>query len=144
MLRHSYAVITLELLWRGHLQALGETNEQQRLTYQRVFGDPLNWVRIRLGHRSATTMALYPHTLQELETRTRLELVPEGAWEPVGFREEGWMERSAVGGRRWSRERGGSARRPRPCGGHARRLLRAASDGGIPRGPRDSGGVVHR
>jgi hypothetical protein len=29
-------VITLELLWRGHLQALGEMNEQQRLTYQRV------------------------------------------------------------------------------------------------------------
>ncbi|WP_411088665.1 hypothetical protein [Streptomyces sp. 061-3] len=96
MLRHSYAVITLELLWRGHLQALGEMNERQRLTYQRVFGDPLNWVRIRLGHRSATTTALYLHTLQELEMRTRLELVPEGAWEPVGFSEEGWLERSAV------------------------------------------------
>jgi site-specific recombinase XerC len=49
MLRHSFAVITLELLWRGHLQALGEMNRDQRLTYQRVFGDPLNWVRIRLG-----------------------------------------------------------------------------------------------
>ncbi|MEU0164017.1 hypothetical protein ABZ214_00835 [Streptomyces iakyrus] len=96
MLRHSYAVITLELLWRGHLQALGEMNEQQRLTYQRVFGDPLNWVRIRLGHRSATTTAVYLHTLQELEMRTRLELVPEGAWEPAGFSEEGWLERSAV------------------------------------------------
>jgi integrase len=96
MLRHSYAVITLELLWRGHLQALGEMNEQQRLTYQRVFGDPLNWVRIRLGHRSATTTAIYLHTLQELEMRTRLELVPEGAWEPAGFSEEGWMERSEV------------------------------------------------
>lgn len=96
MLRHSYAVITLELLWRGHLQALGEMNERQRLTYQRVFGDPLNWVRIRLGHRSATTTALYLHTLQELEMRTRLELVPEGAWEPAGFSEEGWLEQSAV------------------------------------------------
>lgn len=96
MLRHSYAVIMLELLWRGHLQALGEMNERQRLTYQRVFGDPLNWVRIRLGHRSATTTALYLHTLQELEMRTRLELVPEGAWEPTGFSEEGWLERSAV------------------------------------------------
>ncbi len=42
MLRHSYAVITLELPWRGHVQALGEMNEQERLTYQRVFGDPLN------------------------------------------------------------------------------------------------------
>ncbi|MEU1536125.1 integrase [Streptomyces fagopyri] len=96
MLRHSYAVITLELLWRGHLQALGEMNEQQRLTYQRVFGDPLNWVRIRLGHRSATTTAIYLHTLQELEMRTRLELVPEGAWEPAGFSDEGWLERSEV------------------------------------------------
>ncbi len=98
MLRHSYAVITLELLWRGHLQALSEMNERQRLTYQRVFGDPLNWVRIRLGHRSATTTAIYLHTLQELEMRTRLELVPEGAWEPAGFSEEGWLERSAVAG----------------------------------------------
>ncbi|PWG15368.1 hypothetical protein DF268_00720 [Streptomyces sp. V2] len=80
----------------GHLQALGEMNERQRLTCQRVFGDPLNWVRIRLGHRSATTTALYLHTLQELEMRTRLELVPEGAWEPVGFSEDGWLERSAV------------------------------------------------
>jgi hypothetical protein len=48
----------------------------------------------RLGHRSATTTAIYLHTLQELEMRTRLELVPEGAWEPAG--EEGWLERSAV------------------------------------------------
>ncbi|NEA76964.1 hypothetical protein [Streptomyces sp. SID13588] len=59
VLRHSYAVTTLELLWRGHLQVLGEMNGEQRLTYQRVFGDPLNWVRIRLGHRSATTTAIY-------------------------------------------------------------------------------------
>lgn len=71
-------------------------NEQQRQTYQRVFGDPLNWVRIRLGHRSATTTAIYLHLLQELEMRTRRELVPEGAWEPAGFSEEGWLERSAV------------------------------------------------
>ncbi|MFB6781011.1 hypothetical protein ACFCX0_27175 [Streptomyces sp. NPDC056352] len=64
-------------------------NGAQRLTYQRVLGDPLNWVRIRLGHRSATTTAIYLHTLQELEMRTRLELVPEGAWEPAGFSPEG-------------------------------------------------------
>ncbi|MEU3466068.1 site-specific integrase [Streptomyces sp. NPDC006733] len=96
MLRHSYAVVTLELLWRGHLQALGEMNAAQRLTYQRVFGDPLNWVRIRLGHRSATTTAIYLHTLQELEMHTRLELVPEGAWEPAGFSPEGWQENTGV------------------------------------------------
>lgn len=92
MLRHSFAVITLELLWRGHIQALGELNEGQRLTYQRVFGDPLNWVRIRLGHTSVTTTALYLHTLQELEMRTRLALVPDGAWEPPGYSPEGWQE----------------------------------------------------
>ncbi|GGK31296.1 hypothetical protein GCM10011583_73950 [Streptomyces camponoticapitis] len=71
-------------------------NGAQRPTYQRVFGDPLNWVRIRLGHRSATTTALYLHTLQELEMRTRLELVPEGAWEPAGFSPEDWSEAGAV------------------------------------------------
>ncbi|MEV0888562.1 site-specific integrase [Streptomyces microflavus] len=89
-LRHSFAVITLELLWRGHVQALGELNAEQRLTYQRVFGDPLNWVRIRMGHRSVTTTAIYLHTLQELEMRTRLELVPEDAWEPAGYSADGW------------------------------------------------------
>src|SRR3546814_10745598 len=52
-----------------------------------------------LGHRSATTTAIYLHTLQELEMRTRLELVPEGAWEPAGFSEEGWLERPAVAAR---------------------------------------------
>jgi len=92
MLRHSFAVITLELLWRGHLQALGAMNSDQRLTYQRVFGDPLNWVRIRLGHRSVTTTQIYLHTLQELEMQTRLELVPDGAWDPAGFSPDGWDE----------------------------------------------------
>lgn len=92
MLRHSFAVITLELLWRGHLQALGELNHDQRLTYQRVFGDPLNWVRIRLGHRSVTTTQIYLHTLQELEMQTRMDLVPVGAWEAPGFSPEGWKE----------------------------------------------------
>ncbi|WP_181797609.1 hypothetical protein [Streptomyces sp. WELS2] len=95
-LRHSFAVITLELLWRGHVQALGEMNPEQRLTYQRVFGDPLNWVRIRMGHRSVTTTAIYLHTLQELEMRTRLELVPEDSWEPAGYSADGWAEPGGV------------------------------------------------
>ena len=81
-LRHSFAVITLEQLWRGHLAALGEMNLDQRETYQMVFGDPLNWVRMRLGHRSVQTTQLYLHTLQELEMQTRMALVPDG-WEPV-------------------------------------------------------------
>jgi hypothetical protein len=52
-LRHSFAVITLEQLWRGHLAALAEMNLDQRETYQMVFGDRLNWVRVRLGHPGA-------------------------------------------------------------------------------------------
>jgi site-specific recombinase XerD len=81
-LRHSFAVITLEQLWRGHLAALGEMNLDQRESYQMVFGDPLNWVRMRLGHRLVQTTQLYLHTLQELEMQTRMALVPD-SWEPV-------------------------------------------------------------
>lgn len=47
-----------------------------------VFGDPLNWVRIRLGQRSVTTTVKYLHTLQELEMQTRMALIPD-SWEPV-------------------------------------------------------------
>jgi site-specific recombinase XerD len=80
MLRHSFAVITLEQLWRGHLRDLAEMTPTGRATYQMVFGDPLNWVRIRLGHRSVVTTQTYLHTLQELEMTTRMALVPDG-WE---------------------------------------------------------------
>lgn len=43
MLRHSFAVITLEQLQRGHLAALGELTAAQRGQYTRIFGDPLDW-----------------------------------------------------------------------------------------------------
>ncbi|MEV5920019.1 site-specific integrase [Streptomyces pseudogriseolus] len=82
-LRHSYAVITLEQLWRGHIQDLAEMNPAQRRTHQMIFGDPLNWVRLRLGHRSVTTTLRYLHALQELELETRLALIPND-WEPTG------------------------------------------------------------
>ena len=82
VLRHSFAVITLEQLWRGHIQELAGMVPAQRQTYQMVFGDPLNWVRMRLGHRSITTTQIYLHTLQELEMRTRMALVPD-EWEPA-------------------------------------------------------------
>jgi site-specific recombinase XerD len=95
-LRHSYAVITLEQLWRGHLQALGEMNTKQRETYQMIFGDPLNWIRIRLGHASIVTTQIYMHTLQELEIETRLALVPDDAWEPSGYCDEGFEEALAA------------------------------------------------
>jgi len=76
-LRHSYAVIELEHLWRGHLEQLQEMNPRGRMTYQRVYGDPLLWVSRRLGHRSIETTAIYLHTLQELEMETRLALIPD-------------------------------------------------------------------
>lgn len=83
-LRHSFAVITLEQLWRGHIQDMAALQPGQRKTYQMVFGDPLNWVRIRLGHRSSVTTLRYLHALQELEMQTRLALIPD-TWEPIGF-----------------------------------------------------------
>jgi integrase len=43
----------------------------------RVFGDPLDWVRRRLGHRSVVTTQIYLHTLAELDMETRLALVPD-------------------------------------------------------------------
>ncbi|MEU9658730.1 site-specific integrase [Streptomyces chartreusis] len=81
-LRHSFAVITLEQLWRGHVQDMATMNPGQRRTHQMVFGDPLNWVRIRLGHRSVVTTLRYLHALQELEMETRLALIPDD-WEPT-------------------------------------------------------------
>jgi site-specific recombinase XerD len=87
MLRHSFAVITLEQLWRGHIQELATMTPVQRQTFQMVFGDPLNWVRMRLGHRSIQTTQIYMHTLNELEMETRMMLVPDG-WEPTGVHPE--------------------------------------------------------
>ncbi|QTI90627.1 site-specific integrase [Streptomyces sp. AgN23] len=80
LLRHSFAVVTLEQLQRGHIAALGELNEAQRGHYTRIFGDPLDWVRRRLGHRSVVTTTVYLHALQELEMETRMALVPD-TWE---------------------------------------------------------------
>jgi integrase len=86
-LRHSFAVITLELLMRGHIASLGSINLEQRGAYQRIFGDPVNWLRIRLGHSSRTTTEKYLHTLQELEWETRQALIPDD-WESAHVRPE--------------------------------------------------------
>ncbi|MGW7327094.1 hypothetical protein ACWGIU_00360 [Streptomyces sp. NPDC054840] len=67
LLRHTFAVLTLEQLQRGHLAALGEMNVEQRRHYVRVFGDPVDWVRRRLGHASLLTTVIYLHALEELE-----------------------------------------------------------------------------
>ncbi|MGK5738898.1 hypothetical protein [Micromonospora sp. URMC 103] len=80
MLRHTYAVLTLEQLQRGHIDVLGEQTSVQRAQYTRVFGDPLDWVRRRLGHQSVTTTQIYLDSLAELEMETRMALVPDD-WE---------------------------------------------------------------
>ncbi|MEU7823028.1 site-specific integrase [Catellatospora sp. NPDC049133] len=80
MLRHTFAVVTLEQLQRGHLAALAGFTAEQRGHYVRVFGDPLDWVRRRLGHRSLTSTMVYLHALAELEMHTRMALVPD-EWE---------------------------------------------------------------
>ncbi|MFI5864667.1 integrase [Streptomyces sp. NPDC051546] len=80
LLRHTFAVITLEQLQRGHIAALGDMNPAQRLHYQRIFGDPMDWVRRRLGHSSQLSTVIYLHALQELEMETRMALVPD-TWE---------------------------------------------------------------
>ncbi|MFE9219648.1 integrase [Streptomyces lavendulae] len=80
LLRHTFAVLTLEQLQRGHLAALGEMNVEQRRHYVRIFGDPVDWVRRRLGHASLLTTVVYLHALEELEMETRMALVPDD-WE---------------------------------------------------------------
>lgn len=80
MLRHTFAVLTLEQMQRGHIAALAQMNQAQRGHYTRIFGDPLDWVRRRLGHRSVTTTQVYLHALEELEMETRMALTAD-AWE---------------------------------------------------------------
>jgi site-specific recombinase XerD len=80
MLRHTFAVVTLEQLQRGHIRDLSEMSPSQRTHYTQVFGDPLDWVRRRLGHQSVVTTQVYLHCLAELEMTTRMALVPE-LWE---------------------------------------------------------------
>lgn len=76
MLRHTFAVVTLEQLQRGHIAALAHANPEQRQQWTHIFGDPLDWVRRRLGHRSVVTTQIYLHALAELEMETRAALVP--------------------------------------------------------------------
>jgi site-specific recombinase XerD len=80
LLRHTFAVLTLEQMQRGHIARLAELDPEQRGYYTRIFGDPLDWVRRRLGHASITTTQIYLHALEELEMETRMALVPDG-WE---------------------------------------------------------------
>jgi site-specific recombinase XerD len=70
-LRHTFAVVTLEQLQRGHIQALGELTADQRGHYTRIFGDPLDWVRRRLGHRSLATTMIYLHEVSGIASDGR-------------------------------------------------------------------------
>ncbi|MET9659022.1 hypothetical protein [Streptomyces sp. NPDC006510] len=69
-------MVTLGQLRRAHIAQLAELNPEQRGHYTRIFGDPLDWVRRGLGHRSILTTLIYLHALQELEMKTRMALVP--------------------------------------------------------------------
>ena len=110
LLRHTFAVITLEQLQRGHIAALAELSPEQRGHYTRIFGDPLDWVRRRLGHSSVVTTQVYLHALAELEMATRMALVPDG-WEDP--RDTRWP-RSATTEPLWERSRpGGGEQRSR-------------------------------
>jgi site-specific recombinase XerD len=59
LLRHSFAVVTLEQLQRGHLADLAVMTAEQRGHYTKIFGDPLDWVRRRLGHASIASTLIY-------------------------------------------------------------------------------------
>jgi site-specific recombinase XerD len=84
LLRHTYAVVTLEQLQREHIRELAAMNPAQRTTYEQIFGDPLDWVRRQMGHRSVETTFKYLHTLNELAMETRLALVPD-EWAEFGL-----------------------------------------------------------
>jgi len=98
-LRHSFAVITLERLQRGHLSDLEQKHPEYRRSYQMVFGDPLRWVSIRLGHASIETTLKYLHTLAELELETKLALVPD-EWEPLELHPDDMAAELAIRHRR--------------------------------------------
>jgi integrase len=91
LLRHSFAVVTLEQLQRGHLANLAAMTAEQRGHYTKIFGDPLDWVRRRLGHSSIASTLIYLHALQELEMRTRMTLVPDD-WDALPAGEPGTGE----------------------------------------------------
>lgn len=66
----------------ANIAALAEMAAEQREHWTRVLGDPLDWVRRRLGHSSVTTTQVYLHCLAELAMETRMALVPGRSDDP--------------------------------------------------------------
>ncbi|MBM7167438.1 hypothetical protein JQK87_03185 [Streptomyces sp. G44] len=84
--RHSFAVVTLEQLHRAHIAQLAELNPRQRGHYTRIFGDPLDWVRRRLGHRSNTTFRRhFPDIAQEIAALRSAPPTPGSPSEPTRY-----------------------------------------------------------
>lgn len=80
VLRHTFAVNMLEQLQRGHNEMLGSRDKQQRRHYQMAFGDPLNFLRIMLGHRSIETTSVYLHAMSAIELEAKLHLLGD-SWD---------------------------------------------------------------
>jgi len=80
MLRHTFAVATLEQLQRGHIAELAAMSAGQRGEYQRIFGDPLDWVRRRLGHRSAGTTLKYLNPRELHQTGEKPQVAMSGRY----------------------------------------------------------------
>lgn len=79
MLRHTFAVMTLNRLQQGIVNDLVREGRDVDDETLRLFGDPVNWLRILLGHRSIETTMVYIGCIAELELATRLALL--GDWE---------------------------------------------------------------
>ncbi len=62
------------------------------MTYQMIYGDPLRWVQMRLGHARMTSTLRYQHTLHELEMQTRMALVPDTFEASAAHPEDCWAD----------------------------------------------------
>jgi len=58
-LRRTFAVVMLEQLQCGHIDAMAGLSAEWRVHYTRISGEPLEWVRRRLGHASLTSTMIY-------------------------------------------------------------------------------------
>ena len=96
MLRHTFATVLLHQLERLYLtQTSGKQANDPSLAALHL-GDPLKWVKVRLGHASIETTERYCHPLQELETDTLMELIPD-IWGELAVPSREELELSGTG-----------------------------------------------